>query len=223
VATERQQRVKQAMALHDEAWVLYAEGHYRAALDRLEAALRIDPEGRELVYNLALIHEKLADLKEAIGYYRQYLQMEPDLRTKARIQGVLRRLEGAEREADVAPIPAAAPPPVPLASPPPLRPVRPWVIATGSVAGAAFLTGAACGFSALAKNPGPNARTGNGVTIGALQSAAHVAHVEAVGADVSFLIAAVAAGTALVLYVSTPRRAPAGAIASLADRARVSF
>jgi tetratricopeptide (TPR) repeat protein len=223
VVTERQQRVKQAMVLHDEAWVLYAEGRYRAAIDRLEAALRIDPEGRELVYNLALIHEKLADLKDAIGYYRKYLQMEPDLRTKARIQDVLRRLEGAEKEADAVPSPTTAPFRFSMVTPPPLRPVRPWVVATGSVAGAAFLTGVICGFSALAKNPGPNARTGDGVTIGELQGAAHVAHVEAVAADVSLLVAAVAAGTAMFLYFSMPRRVPAGALAALAGRARVSF
>jgi tetratricopeptide (TPR) repeat protein len=224
--TDRHPRTRQAKALHDEAWTLYAEGRYRAAIERLEAALRIDPEGRELVYNLALIHEKLGDLKEAIAYYGRYLQMEPDPRTRARIGGVLRRLEGAEREVVAAPYAPGA-----LAGPrapaqgaaPPLRPVRPWVIATGSVAGAALLTGVICGFSALAKNPGPNPRTGDGVTYDDIQIAARAAHTDAVAADVSFLVAAVAAGTATLLYFSTPRGAPPGVLAALAGRAQVSF
>src|SRR5690349_11181358 len=63
--SDKEKRARQAMALHDEAWALYEEGRYRAAIDRLEAALRIDPDGRELVYNLALLHEKLADLRDA--------------------------------------------------------------------------------------------------------------------------------------------------------------
>src|SRR5690242_15658561 len=55
---DRAPRPKKAMALHDEAWALYEEGRYRAAIDRLEAALRLDPDARELVYNLAVLHEK---------------------------------------------------------------------------------------------------------------------------------------------------------------------
>ena len=75
-------------------------------------------------------------------------------------------------------------------------------------AGAALVVGAAFGFTALAKNPGPNARTGNGVTIDGLQNAAHTAHTDAIIADVSFLVTAAATGAAAFLYFSTPRRAP---------------
>ena len=198
------------MALHDEAWVLYEQGRYRAAIDRLEAALLLDPEGRELVYNLALIHEKLADLGDAARYYRRYLEMEPDPRTRARIQLVLRRLEGAEREAATQPRDAAPPIPAALPAPPPPRRVRPWVVATASVGGVAFVMGSVFGLNALARNPGANAHTGGGVTIGDLQADAHAAHVDAVISDVSFLITLAAAGTAAFLYFSTPRSAPAG-------------
>ena len=183
--------MKQAMALHDEAWVLYEQGRYRAAVDRLEAALLLDPEGRELVYNLALIHEKLADLGDAVGYYRRYLEMEPDARTRARIQLVLRpppQGRGRARGGDAAPRrPSPKPPAVPV--PPPPRRVRPWVLATASVGGAAFLMGSAFGLTALARNPGANAHTGGSVTIGDLQADAHAAHTDAVIADVSFLLA----------------------------------
>ncbi len=200
------ERTKHAMALHDEAWKLYEQGHYRAAIQRLEAAVRLDPSGHEIYYNLALIHEKLGDLDEAAAYYRSYLENEPEPKVRARIQATLRRIEGAAKEAaaqPLAPRRSAAPPP-----PPPPRPVRPWVIGTGTVAGAALVVGAAFGFTALAKNPGPNARTGDGVTVDGLQSAAHTAHTDAIIADVSFLVSAAATGAAAFLYFSTPRRAP---------------
>src|SRR4051812_19327443 len=90
VAADKASAAKQAMTLHDEAWALYEQGHYRAAIDKLEAALRMDPNGKELVYNLALLHEKLANLKAAEGYYRRYLDMETDPKARARIQGILR-------------------------------------------------------------------------------------------------------------------------------------
>ncbi len=210
----RQQRARQAMTLHDEAWILYEQGRYRAAIDRLEAALVQDPEGRELVYNLALIHEKLADMKEAVDYYRRYLAMEPDPKIRARIQLVLRRLEGAEKEVaapshDVGP---RVPPPAPAPPPPaPPRPVRAWVVATASVGGVAFVMGSIFGLSALARNPGANPRTGGGVTIADLQADAHAAHVDAVISDVAFLTTLAAAGTAAFLYLATPRVTLGGA------------
>src|SRR4051812_27640849 len=61
VASDKDQLSKRAMSLHDEAWELYEQGRYHAAIEKLEAALRLDPDGKELVYNLAILHEKLAD------------------------------------------------------------------------------------------------------------------------------------------------------------------
>src|SRR6185437_8007900 len=117
-------RTKRAMALHDEAWVLYEHGRYRAAIERLEAALRLDPEGREINYNLALIHEKLGDLDEAAAYYRIYVEKEPDPRIRARIHATLRRIEGAAKEAAAQPLAPLPTPPPPAPPPPPLRPPR---------------------------------------------------------------------------------------------------
>jgi tetratricopeptide (TPR) repeat protein len=224
VAAPREERARQAMALHDEAWVLYEQGRYRAAIGRLEAALLLDPDGRELVYNLALIHEKLADLREAAGYYRRYLEMEPDPKVRGRIQIVLRRLEGAEKEADAQLRDADARVPPPAPAPPPLRPVRRSVMVTASVGGVAFVIGSAFGLTALARNPGANAHTGGSVTIADLQASAHAAHVDAVVSDVSFLTALAAAGTAAVLYFATPRSVAAVAARAVTPgRLQVSF
>jgi tetratricopeptide (TPR) repeat protein len=193
---------KEAMALHDEAWTLYEQGRYRAAIDRIEAALRLDPEGTELVFNLASLHEKLGDLREAITYYRRYVEMESDPKAKARAQATLRRLEGAQREAASRP---RAAPPAPAPPPPPPRRVRTGVVAAGALSGAALVMGTAFGIRALVSNPGSSARTGPGVTIAQLQADAHAAHTDAVIADASFAVSAVAAGAALILYYAAPR------------------
>jgi hypothetical protein len=88
------------------------------------------------------------------------------------------------------------------------------VAVTGSVAGAAFIVGSVFGLRALALNPGANARTGGGVTYADVQADAHTAHSYAVVADVSFVITAAAAGTAMFLYFANPRRAPQAVSAS---------
>ena len=60
-AKEKRSRQVRAVELHDEAKDLYERGLYRRAIAKLEAAIELDPDGKELVYNLALIHEKLAE------------------------------------------------------------------------------------------------------------------------------------------------------------------
>lgn len=228
-SADKERAAKRAVALNDEAWALYEQGRYRAAIDKLEAAERLDPASRDLVYNLALIHEKLGNLGDAATHYRRYLEMERDPKTRIRVQAILKRLDGAQREQgerDRGPQ-AATSPRVVTPSPPPepaptARPVRPWVIASGSFAGAAALLGSIFGLSALARNPGSGARTGDGVGIRDLQDDARVARSHAIVADVAFVIAAAAAGAATVLYIATPR-APSARVSLAPLALRVWF
>lgn len=204
----------QAARLNDEATALYEHGRYRDAIARLEAARELDPKAKDLVYNLAVIHEKLGDLDDAIDLYRRALAMENDPRGQDRFRAILRRLEGVRREAAPArdgagagpggATFAAAPPPPPAAARPP---ASRWVIASASVAGGTLVLGTIFGVSAMAQNPGPEARTGAGVTIGELKADAAAAHRSAVLADVSFAISAASAATALLLYFVAPRAA----------------
>ncbi|MFT3773229.1 MAG: tetratricopeptide repeat protein [Minicystis sp.] len=209
---------KRAAALNDEAWALYEQGRYRAAVEKLEQAQSLDPNGKDLFYNLALIHEKLGDLKEAAAHYRRYLEMETDPKAKARAQATIRRLEGAEREREEAAARAAsaAGPRREAGAPPPeaSRPVRPAVLVAGGVAGASLLVGSMFALSAVARNPGAVAHTGDGTGIEDVQDAARTAHTHAVVADVSFAVAAGAAVVATVLYFTTPRGAPPARTAS---------
>ncbi|GAC1351062.1 MAG: hypothetical protein NVS3B20_02330 [Polyangiales bacterium] len=83
---------------------LYQLGRYREAIAQLEAALRLDPQGAELLYNLGLIHEKLGDVDEAIDAYRRYLRTlgpDADQEEKSKVEGIVRRLDGAKSELKV--------------------------------------------------------------------------------------------------------------------------
>ena len=211
-----QAREAQAKRLHDEARALYDDGEYRKAIAKLEQALELDPEGKELVYNLGLIHEKLAEPEEAERWFRRYLEMEPDTALRERTQRALKRIEGVKRDraaaraSAAASLPAAtAPPPAPAPAPAPAppsstRPVGHWVWISGGVAVSALIVGNAFAISAVSKSPGDDARTGNGVGVADLQADADSAHSRAVIADVSFVVALLAGAASAYLYLSTP-------------------
>ena len=80
---------------------LYQLGRYREAIAQLEAALKLDPHGAELLYNLGLVHEKLGDADEAIDAYQRYLKVlgpDADPEEEKKIRGVIKRLQGAKDE-----------------------------------------------------------------------------------------------------------------------------
>ena len=209
VSPEQEARAKQAMALHDEARELHAHGRYRAAITRLEAALALDPQGKELVYNLALIHERLGEVDPAVRYYRRYLDATTEPREREKIEGVLRRIEGAKLDLVVARS-AAAPPPGAagsLGSGAP-RSFGPGVIVTGALGAIGLFTGVVLGISALVRSPGASAMTGPGVTADDLLADAKAAHRQAIGADVSLLIGLAASGAAVGLYFGSRPPAP---------------
>jgi tetratricopeptide (TPR) repeat protein len=200
------------MALFHEAHAAYERGEYRAAMTKLESAIALDPDGVELVYNLALIHEKLGEIEDAEREYRRYLTLESDPKQRERVQGILKRLEGAKKDVqehhDGAVPPVAPPPPVaplPTAQAPAARfsGVRnPWVFVLGGTAAGALAVGSAFAISAVASKPGSNATTGDGVTFADLQADAMAAHRRAMVADISFAIAAITGAAALYLEIT---------------------
>ncbi|WP_437751089.1 tetratricopeptide repeat protein [Sorangium sp. So ce1389] len=231
-ASEKRRRIERATALHDEAQGLYQNGEYRAAIAKLEAAVDLDPEGKELVYNLAVIHERLGELDRAERYYLRYLEMEALPKEREQVTAVLKRLQGAKRELAGAKAQAAAPPSAaPTAAPLPLlprvrllprrsvvvgnsRPPTPWLFVSGGIAAGSLVVGGVFAALAVARDPGPGERTGGGVTIADLQADARAAHRCAVVADVALVIAGLSGAAALYLYLSP--RAPASARAARA-------
>jgi tetratricopeptide (TPR) repeat protein len=218
----QQRRAARAVELFDKARSLYEKGEYRKAIVKLKEALELDPEAKLLIYNLAVIHEKLAEVDDAERYYRHYLELETDAKIIERVQGILKRIEGAKKElarAKAAAEEAKKPPPPPVVEEGP--PFSPWVIATGALAAGALVVGTGFGISAVARDPGKNVQTQDGVTLEDLQSDAQTAHDHAVVADVALIVAGLAAGTAAFLYFAidgssstkAPDSAPAAGVA----------
>jgi tetratricopeptide (TPR) repeat protein len=78
----------------------YLAGRYREALQELKVALALDPNSPNLVYNVARVNEDLADLDEAIKYYRRYHALLPPAAHEERdkTEKTIRRLQGAKDE-----------------------------------------------------------------------------------------------------------------------------
>jgi tetratricopeptide (TPR) repeat protein len=134
----------------ERALTWYRMGKYARAVEELDLALDRDPGGKDLVFNLALVQEKLGDLEGAIRSLGRFQSLEKDPVELERAQQAIDRLRGAQAEfaanrsqsaSFVAPLPAA-----------PAR-VRgkldAWVIGTGSLALASFVVGTAFGVRAL--------------------------------------------------------------------------
>lgn len=195
--------LEEARRHFDVALECYSRGRYRDAILELEAARELDPAGKDLVYNLALVHEKLGELQEALAYLRRYLEMETDPDERARTEASITRLEGAlrqESEAEPAPEPRTGLTATsPREAPPPGR-LDAWVWGSAGVAACALLVGAVLGVRALALNPGAEDATGGSRSADDFRHDAHAARRSAVGADVAFGVAALSGAAATLLY-----------------------
>ncbi len=222
--TDKRDRQSRAVSLHDEAKALYERGLYRRAIAKLEAAVELDPDGKELVYNLALIHEKLLDVDLAEQYYLRYVEMETDTKARERALVIAKRIKAAKKnlEADLEERAPAATSSATASvsavttssgSQPSAMP-SPMVFVIGGVALAAVGVGIGFGVSALTSYPG-GATTGPGQTAQDLETQARSAHTQAVIADLAFVTSLVVGGAATVLYLVETRssRRPAAAVA----------
>ena len=79
------------------------------------------------------------------------------------------------------------------------------MIASGVVAGVAFVTGVVLGIKAVADRPGDSFVTGRDGSNADLTSQVDSAHSEAIGADIAFGVAAVAGAACAYLYRTGPR------------------
>jgi tetratricopeptide (TPR) repeat protein len=89
-----------AVAHYEKGRKEYLAGRYREALQELKTALALDPNSPNLVYNVARVNEDLADLDEAIKYYRRYhgLLLPDALEERDKTEKTIRRLQGARDE-----------------------------------------------------------------------------------------------------------------------------
>jgi tetratricopeptide (TPR) repeat protein len=84
----------------DRARADYGQGAYREAIGELEAAHTLDPNAKDLVFNLGVVHEKLADIDDALKWFRLYTTMNLTPTERERADAYVKRLEGAKKELD---------------------------------------------------------------------------------------------------------------------------
>ena len=199
----------QAQQHFQRARELYNAGSYREAIAELEQAHTLDPTAKDLVYNLALVNEKLGHIDEALKYMHLYLDrpemnLEPAERTRA--EGVIRRLEGAKQQ--TAPTPAPTPPPAPTVTAPPSEPghgrVDALTIGAATIAVGGFVVGTIFGIQAMGDKPQPGSVTQSPGSYAELERQGNDAHDKAIIADIGFGVGIVATiGTAILYFART--------------------
>ncbi len=184
----------------EHALTLYRAGKYHQAVAELESALASDPTGKDLVYNLALVQEKLGDFAGAIASLERFQGMEKDPAELDRTAQTIERLKGAR--AELAPVSAQAPllaPSAPCPLPRTRGKLDNWVLGTGGVAVVSLLVGTVFGVRALALDPRGDS-TGPGTSFADLHDRASRAHTAAIVADVAFSASLLAGAAAATLY-----------------------
>lgn len=188
----------------DRALELYRSGRYADALQELEVAAKLDPDGKDLFFNLSLVHEKLGQLPEAIEALERFRELETDAAERERARLTIERLKGAKANQpspDQGPRLASAPCPSPPA-PPPSRPTA-VLVGTASVAVVSLVVGAIFGAKALADDVSDE-RTSASLSIGQLRERGRRAERAALVADVAFALGAASAGTFAGVWLLSP-------------------
>ncbi len=198
---------QRAIELHDEAQQLYAIGRYREAIQRLDEAVTLDPDGKLLYYNLGVIHERLGETDEAIRNYKKCLELETVPNERESLLVVLKRLYGLRQAGE---LPASRPPP-PKPSRPPPHPLRPWIWASAGVTVGFAALGAIFAARTAALRPSAEPTTGNGVSVDDLQRQNRQAGTSAIVAEVCFGVAGAAAlsGISLAIVATSGKSPPA--------------
>jgi tetratricopeptide (TPR) repeat protein len=198
---------------------LYSRGSYRDAIRELEAAHDLDPAAKDLVYNLGVVNEKLADIDRALYWFNIYETLKLTTLERERANSIVRRLEGAKHEVLAIPSgpPHAAPPatraiatirPSPKPNSPAVGRVDSLTIAAAGLSVTGLTIGTIMGVQALDDRvvPGfvtrPTSR--GGPTYSDAEAQASTAHTEATIADIAFGVAVVSAVAATSLFFARP-------------------
>jgi hypothetical protein len=228
--------VEEARRHFEKARADYGQGAYRDALAELQAAHQLDPNAKDLVFNLGVVEEKLAAIDDALTWFHAYTTMSLTPQERERADAYVRRLEGAKKELDARQA-ASASPATPVTTPeasvsvsapasatgPTYGRLDAATITAGSVALGALVFGIVVGIKAKSDEP-TGFETGVDGSYETLQSRASSAHREAVIADIGFATALAGGITAATLYFARARPAsdPSGLAAAVSDATRVS-
>ncbi len=192
---------------------LYQSGAYHEAAAELEAALVLDPNAKELVFNLGVVDERLGRIDDSLTQFHKYQTLDLTPAERTRSDNYVRRLEGAKKAQAAAappppvPVPVVVPPPVtpaPVDTTPPPSPSHGRIdAATGTtfILGAVGLVGgAAFGVVALATRP-HNYMTGtDGQTYQSYQDASDSYHRDATISTVALAVGGAALAVSAILF-----------------------
>lgn len=196
----------------ERARAYYGQGAYREAIGELEAAHSLDPNAKDLVFNLGVVHEKLTDIEDALKWFRLYTTMNLTPQERERADAYVKRLEGAKREIEQKAAQSASasstappPPPPPPVEHPPMGRIDALTIGAAGVAVAGLAFGIVMAVKAERDKPPSPFITGINGTYASLVDRQNNAHREAVMADIGFGVAGAAAAAAAVLFFARPR------------------
>jgi tetratricopeptide (TPR) repeat protein len=189
-----------ALAHYKKGRELYLAGRYREAVVELEAALALDPESPNLLYNLARVYELLGEIDTSIAHYKHYRELLPpsEVEERARVTGTLQRLEGARKQ-----VPDQPPQATPAAPAPQMeRGVADttfWVFTTTAVA--ALVAGGALGVAALnSEKDAKRLVLADSDSVAKRRNLISRTNRYALGSDLSLLAGAVLGTTAILLF-----------------------
>ncbi|MFO0674804.1 MAG: tetratricopeptide repeat protein [Polyangiaceae bacterium] len=198
----------EALKHFERARELYRDGSYKEAIVELEAAHALDRDAKDLVYNLALVNEKLIRIDDALRWMRQYSEMDLDQAERGRAELAIRRLEGAkktlaeQRAADEKAAKKATPE---RPTPTPMGRIDALTITAGAVSVVGLGVGSVAGILALSQKPKAGYVTGQSGTYQQLSDEASRAHTKAIVADVELTSSSPAAPRRASSTSSVPR------------------
>jgi tetratricopeptide (TPR) repeat protein len=201
----------QAQQHFTRAKALYESGNYKEALTELEAARALDPGAKDLSFNLGIVNERLGKLDDALKWFHAYVDMaDTTPQERARAEAIIKRIEGAKREApqnNNQPSAVVVQPPVRYVreETPPKGRIDGWTIASGATAVAGFAVGTIFAVKALGDKPKSGFVTGRDGSYADLQRSADDAHREAVVADIGFGVGVVFTVLTGYLFFSRPK------------------
>jgi len=199
----------------ERARMYYGHGAYREAIAELEEAHALDPSAKDLVFDLGVVHEKLADIDEALTWFRLFMTMDLTPQERERVDAYVKRLEGAKKEVD-APVPSKVPPrdkaPGPEVVPSAAGPdgtsrarLDGLTVGVLSASGGGLVLGVVMGLKAESEAPARSYVTGVNGSFADFQERHNSALRDAVIADVGFGVAIAGALTGAYLYFVRPR------------------
>lgn len=194
---------------------LYGQGNYKDARVELLEARKLDPQSKELVFNLGVVCEKLVLFDEALEQFRGYRTM-PDVTDaeRAKADAIILRLEGAKKQLDeqrkpepeVKVIVVPEKPKEPE-GPPPKGRIDAATIAAAGIGVVGLGVGTVFGIKAMGERPSGFV-TGRDGSYADLVAKTDSAHTSAIVSDIGFAVGVVGVAAAAVLYFARPKILP---------------